>query len=101
VNPATSEELELKDILKVGNEMFFVSTIKMEVRHSWLTQHQNVNIYESMVFEKIDDKIIYENSIYNRRYTTSDNAIEGHNHIVKNIESIITTCSGCKTKLSK
>lgn len=101
MNPATSEDLQLKNILQVGDEMFFVSTIKMEVRHSWLTQHQNVNVYETMVFEKIDDKIIYENSIFNRRYTTCDNAIEGHNHIVKNIETIIPTCRECKTKLSK
>jgi hypothetical protein len=100
MNPTGSENLELKDILQVGDEMFFVSTIKMEVRHSWLNQHHNVNVYETMVFEKHDEKIKYDSSVYNMRYTTHDNAVEGHNHIVKNIERIISTCRDCRTKLS-
>lgn len=100
MSPSKGENLELKDILQVGNEMFFVSTIRTEVRHSWLNQHHNINVYETMVFEKHDGKIKYESSVYNMRYTTHHNAVEGHNHIVKNIDKIISTCKDCRTKLS-
>lgn len=94
------KDLELKHIAIVGDEEFFISTIKMEVRHSWLNQHHNVNVYETMVFEKHGEQVKYENSVFNKRYTTYDNAMEGHNYIVKNIEKIVATCRECRTKLS-
>ncbi len=49
---AVDKDLELKHIAQINDEKFFISTIKMEVRHSWLNQHHNVNVYETMIFEK-------------------------------------------------
>lgn len=99
MNPVESQDLELKHIAEVNGEKFFISTIKMEVRHSWLNQHQNVNVYETMVFEKKNDIVQYESSVFNRRYTAYDNAVEGHNHIVKNIENIVITTRECRAKI--
>jgi len=95
----SNDDLELKHISDIDGEKFFISTIKMEVRHSWLNQHKNVNVYETMIFEKKDNKVLYESSLYNRRYSTYDNAIEGHNHVVKNIENIVKTTRECRAKL--
>jgi len=99
MNPTDSQDLELKHIAEVDGEKFFISTIKMEVRHSWLNQHQNVNVYETMVFEKKNDMVQYESSVFNRRYTTYDNAVEGHNHIVKNISKIVKATRECRAKI--
>jgi len=93
------QDLELKHISEVDSEKFFISTIKMEVRHSWLNQHHNVNVYETMVFEKDGDKVMYESSLFNRRYTSYDNAVEGHDYVVKNIEKIVKTTRECRAKI--
>jgi len=99
MNPTDSQDLELKHIAEVNGERFFISTIKIEVRHAWLHQHKNVNVYETMVFEKKDGIVQYESSVFNKRYTTYDNAIEGHNHIVKNIEMIVKSTRECRAKI--
>jgi len=99
MNPIENKDLELKHIAEVNGEKFFISTIKMEVRHSWLNQHKNVNLYETMIFEKKDGIVQYESSMLNKRYTTYDNAVEGHNHIVKNIENIVKTIRECRAKI--
>lgn len=99
MNNTQRKELEPKDILQVGDEKFFVSTAKMKVHHSWLTQHLNANIYETMIFNKQDDQSKYDSPIYSMRYTSYDNAIEGHKHIIKNIEKIIPTCRELSVKL--
>ncbi len=93
------QDLELKHISEVDSEKFFISTIKMEVRHSWLNQHHNVNVYETMVFEKDGGKVMYESSLFNRRYTSYDNAVEGHDYVVKNIEKIVKTTRECRAKI--
>jgi hypothetical protein len=93
------QDLELKHISEINGEKFFISTIRMEVRHSWLNQHHNVNVYETMVFEKKDDIVQYESSLFNRRYSTYDNAVEGHDYVVKNIEKIVKTTRECRAKL--
>ena len=71
----------------------------MKVRHSWLNQHLNVNVYETMIFEKKDGQVQYDNSIFNRRYTTYDNAVEGHEHIVKNIEKTVKNTRELREKI--
>lgn len=96
---SVDRDLQLKDIAEVGSERFFISTIKMEVRHSWLNQHHNVNVYETMIFEKKGDEVLYDCPLYNRRYTTYENAKEGHEHILKHINKIVATCRECRTKL--
>lgn len=93
------KDLELKHVAEINGEKFLISTIKMEVRHYWLTQHENVNVYETMIFEKKDGVVQYENALYNKRYTTYDNAVEGHQYIVQNIENIIRTTRECRAKL--
>lgn len=93
------KDLELKDILEVDGEKFFVSTIKMEVRHSWLNQHENVFVYETMVFEKKDDKVQYEKPVFNRRYASYEEAMKGHKHIVSNIENVVRQTRACRAKI--
>lgn len=93
------EDLELKDILEVNKEKFFVSTIKMEVRHSWLNQHENVFVYETMVFEKKGDIVQYEKPVFNRRHASSKDAIKGHQHIVENIANVVKQTRECRAKI--
>ena len=94
------QDLQLKHVAQVGDNRYFISTIKMDVRHSWLNQHQNVNVYETMVFAKKDGKVQYHNSIYHKRYATHDEATSGHNSIVENIANIIDACTACREKLA-
>jgi len=44
-------------------------------------------------------KIVYESSLFNKRYTTYDNAIEGHNYVVKNIEKIVKITREYRAKI--
>ncbi len=94
------KDLELKDVVQVGEERFFVSTIKMEVRHSWLNQHENVFVYETMVFEKKEGIVQYQHPLYNTRYASYDEALNGHNKIVKNLEHIVKTTRECRAKIN-
>lgn len=94
------QDLQLKHVAQVGDNRYFISTIKMDVRHSWLNQHQNVNVYETMVFAKKDGKVQYHNSLYHKRYPTHDEAVAGHSNIVENIASIITTCKEYREKIA-
>ena len=48
------KDLELKHISIVDDKKYFISTIKMEVRHSWLNQQNNLFVYETMVFKTED-----------------------------------------------
>lgn len=83
------QDLELKHISTVDDRRYFISTIKMHVRHSWLNQHNNVFVYETMIFKKEDGKIIYHEPIFNRRYNSYDEAIDGHQYAVDDIETIV------------
>ncbi len=85
-----NHDLELKHIASVGDERFFVSTIKMHIRHAWLNQHDNVYVYETMIFKKENEKVLYHEAIYNKRYSSYDKAIEGHQQAIQNIEAIVT-----------
>ncbi len=82
-------DLELKHIASLGDKRFFVSTIKMHVRHAWLNQHDNVYVYETMIFKKENGKVLYHEPIYNKRYSSYDMAIEGHQKAILNIEEIV------------
>lgn len=93
-------DIELKDIVQVGDEKFFISTIKMEVRHSWLNQHENVFVYETMVFEKSGDQVQYEQPVFNKRYATYNEALSGHTHIVSTIDFIVETTRECRAKIA-
>ena len=94
------EDLQLKHVAQVGENRFFISTIKMDVRHSWLNQHKNVNVYETMVFSKKDGKVQYHDSLYHKRYSKYEDAIKGHDYIINNISKIISACFLCKQNMS-
>ncbi|MFK2822488.1 hypothetical protein ACOJTA_08235 [Malaciobacter sp. WC5094] len=83
------QDLELKHISTVDDKRYFISTIKMHVRHSWLNQHNNVFVYETMIFKKEDNKVIYHEPVYNKRYNSYEDAINGHQYAVENTAKII------------
>ena len=58
-------ELELKNILKINNREFLVSTISMHVRHSFFEDDAKRLVYETMVFEIINDEVQFHHPIFN------------------------------------
>lgn len=76
-------ELELKNIIKVNNREFLISTISMHVRHSFFEGDANKIVYETMVFEIIDDEVQFHKTIFNERYNMADEAIAEHGAIIK------------------
>lgn len=76
-------ELELKNVLKVENKEFLVSTISMKVRHTFFNEDDNKIVYETMVFEIINDEVQYHKTIFNERYNMPDEAIAEHGAILK------------------
>lgn len=85
----TKFDLELKHISTVGEKSYFISTIKMFVRHLLTSRRENINVYETMIFEKNDEKVLYHDPIYLKRYDLYEKAIEGHKKTIENIEEII------------
>ncbi len=83
------KDLALKHLSIVNGNTYFISTIKMEVRHSWINQQNNLFVYETMVFKMDEDEIIYHEPIINQRYNSYEKAIEGHQNTIDNIEKII------------
>ncbi|MBN1838513.1 MAG: hypothetical protein JW802_00550 [Campylobacterales bacterium] len=79
-------ELELKNILKINNREFLVSTISMHVRHSFFEDDAKRLVYETMVFEIINDEVQFHHPIFNERYNMADEAIAEHGAIIKNPE---------------
>jgi len=77
-------DLELKNVLKVDGREFLVSTISMHVRHSWFEDDVKKLVYETMVFEVINDEVQYHKTIFNERYNMPDEAIAEHGAILKN-----------------
>jgi len=76
-------ELELKNILKVDSREFLISTISMNVRHSWFDDDCDKTVYETMVFEMKNDEVLYNKPIFNERYNMSEEAIAEHSAILK------------------
>ncbi|WP_024953948.1 hypothetical protein [Sulfurospirillum arcachonense] len=77
-------DLELKNVMKVDGREFLISTISMHVRHSWFEDDVKKVVYETMVFEVIDDEVQYHQTIFNERYNMPDEAIAEHSAIIKN-----------------
>ncbi len=77
-------DLELKNVFRVNGREFLVSTISMHVRHSWFDGDAKKIVYETMVFEVLDDEVQYHNTIFNERYNLADEAISEHGAILKN-----------------
>lgn len=76
-------DLELKNVLKVDGREFLISTISMHVRHSWFEDDNKRVVYETMVFEVINDEVQHDKIIFNERYNMPDEAIAEHGAIIK------------------
>ncbi len=76
-------DLELKNVLKIDGKEFLVSTISMNVRHSWFNDDSKRVVYETMVFEIKNNEVEYDKPIFNERYNTPDEAIAEHGAILK------------------
>ena len=83
------KDLELKHISIVGDKKYFISTIKMQVRHSWLNQQNNLFVYETMIFKTEDEKVIYHEPLHNQRYNNYETAIISHQKAIDNIKNIV------------
>ncbi|MDR2341821.1 MAG: hypothetical protein LBD84_02105 [Campylobacteraceae bacterium] len=80
------KKLELKNIINVNDKSYFISTISMKVRHRFFEKDDNIIVYETMVFEVIEDEILYAKPLYNERYNSKDEAIAEHAMIVQKPE---------------
>ncbi|MDR1285012.1 MAG: hypothetical protein LBJ88_02295 [Campylobacteraceae bacterium] len=78
------KKLELKNIIKVDDKSYFISTISMKIRHKFFEKDDNIIVYETMVFEMRGDEILYTKPLYNERYNSKDEAIAEHATIVQN-----------------
>lgn len=77
-------ELELKNVLTIEGREFLISTISMHVRHSFFEGDSKKLVYETMVFEIINDEVQFHKPIFNERYNMADEAIAEHGAIIKN-----------------
>jgi len=83
------KDLELKNISIVDGEKYFISTIKMQVRHSWLNHQNNLFVYETMVFKTENEEIIYHEPLFNQRYDAYDKAVNGHQNSIDTLKELI------------
>jgi hypothetical protein len=77
-------DLELKNVIKIDDREFLISTISMNVRHSWFEDDVQRVVYETMVFEVVNDEVQHDNIIFNERYNMPEEAIAEHGAIIKN-----------------
>lgn len=82
------KDLTLKNIVKYQNREFLVSTIATKIRHTWFEDDDRI-VYETMIFELVNEDIDYEKPLFNERYHTSDEAIGEHSCIIKNIKNFL------------
>lgn len=80
-------ELELKNVIKIDGREFLISTISMHVRHSFFEGDSKKIVYETMVFEIINDEVQFHHPIFNERYNMADEAIAEHSAIIKHPEN--------------
>ena len=80
-------ELELKNVIKIDEREFLISTISMHVRHSFFEGDSKKLVYETMVFEIVNDEVQFHKTIFNERYNMADEAIAEHGAIIKDPKS--------------
>ena len=80
-------ELELKNIIKLEGREFLISTISMHVSHSFFEGDAKKLVYETMVFEVINDEVAFHKTIFNERYNMADEAIAEHGAIIDDPKS--------------
>ena len=76
-------DLERKNILKIDGREFLVSTISMNVRHSYFEFDSKKIVYETMVFEIINNEVQFHIPLFNERYHIADEAIAEHSAIIR------------------
>ena len=77
------QEVALKNILKLDDREFLVSTISMNVRHSFFEGDAQKVVYETMVFEILNDEVQFHHPIFNERYNMAEEDIAEHSAILK------------------
>jgi hypothetical protein len=80
-------DLELKNVITLGGKRYLVSTIATSVRHTWFDDDGRRIVYETMVFEIIDNEVVYDRPYFNERYHTAEEAIAEHGAIVQSPEA--------------
>lgn len=80
-------ELELKNIIQINEREFLISTISMHVRHSFFEGDAKKIVYETMVFEIVNDEVQFHKPLFNERYNMADEAIAEHGAIIKSPKS--------------
>lgn len=80
-------ELELKNVIKIDEREFLISTISMHVRHSFFEGDSKKLVYETMVFEIVNGEVQFHKTIFNERYNMADEAIAEHGAIIKDPKS--------------
>jgi hypothetical protein len=78
------KDLALKNIIKIEEKEYLVSTIATPVRHAWFSDDKHKIVFETMVFEIKNDTVMYDKPLFNERYHTADEAIAEHGAIVQN-----------------
>jgi hypothetical protein len=82
------KKLELKNIIIANGKTYLISTISMKIRHKFFEKDDNILVYETMVFEKSEDEILYTKTLYSERYSTADEAIAEHGAIVQDPQKL-------------
>lgn len=77
-------DIELKNIILLNEKKYLLSTISMNVRHSYFKDDKDKIVYETMLFELNDDGVEYSKPLFNERYSTADEAVYEHGKIVQN-----------------
>lgn len=81
-------DLNLKNVLRLEDKEYLVSTIATSIRHTWFEDDERI-VYETMVFELKDEDIDYSCPLFNERYHNADEAIAEHSFIIKNLEMFL------------
>lgn len=83
-------ELELRNDVTVDEIKYIILTDKLEVRHSWINKHDDVFVYATMFFKKDNPLSLEEQEpFFFKKYVTYEEAKEGHQETLSNIEEII------------
>ena len=83
------QPLELKNVITLHDRAFLVSTISMYVRHSFFEGDEKKVVYETMVFEIIENEVQFHKPLFNERYHIAEEAIAEHGAILKSPKTFI------------
>lgn len=95
---SSQDLLILKDFITLGENEYFISTLQMQVRHSWQHDDEKIFVFETMVFRAKNGVVDYHDSLFHRRYRTTKEAKDGHAKTLRDLSKIVFTCSQCRYK---